>query len=172
MKGCINDALVHFLRDAHELKEHHPHDKELLAWATAVKAIYEQAVAWAEHGPDPELSPRKPQQARTAQQHADRGSTSGRCANLTRIRRLLNIRSANGSNAFCLSSLSLWGFRVSQRTTTWPSAVFAHWSWLAKSAGALAVPKAARPAWDSPVSLLLGWPRNSIPFSNVSLLSP
>ena len=42
---------VHFLRDVHELKEQHPHDEQLWRWAKSVKAIYDEAVAWLEHGP-------------------------------------------------------------------------------------------------------------------------
>jgi hypothetical protein len=61
---------VHYLRDGHELKEKYPHDEQLHRWAASVKAIYEQAVAWAEQGPDPRLSPRQQQQTRVAQQHA------------------------------------------------------------------------------------------------------
>jgi transposase len=68
-QGFHQRCWVHFLRDVHDLKEDFPHDEELLSWAKAVKAIYEQAIAWAEHDPDPGLSPRKQQQARVAQQH-------------------------------------------------------------------------------------------------------
>ena len=68
-QGLHQRCWVHFLRDVHDLKEDFPRDEELLTWAKAVKAIYEQAVAWAEHGPDPALSPRKQQQARVGQQH-------------------------------------------------------------------------------------------------------
>ena len=64
------DARVHFLRDGHELKEKYPQDAPLHRWAASVKAIYEQAVAWAEQGPDQHLSPRQQHQARVAQQHA------------------------------------------------------------------------------------------------------
>jgi transposase len=69
-QGLHQRCWVHFLRDAHELKEQYPHDEDLFTWAASVKAIYDAAVAWAEHGPDPHLSPRKQQQARVAQQHA------------------------------------------------------------------------------------------------------
>src|SRR5229473_6081318 len=69
-QGLHQRCWVHFLRDAHELKEKYPHDEELFTWAASVKAIYDAAVAWAEHGPDSHLSPRKQQQARVAQQHA------------------------------------------------------------------------------------------------------
>ena len=61
---------MHYLRDVHELKEKYPQDEHLFRWAASVKAIYEHAVAWAEQGPDPQLSPRHQQQARVAQQHA------------------------------------------------------------------------------------------------------
>lgn len=69
-QGVHQRCWVHYLRDAHELKEKYPHDEELFTWAASVKAIYEAAVAWAEHGPDPQLSPRQQQQACVAQQHA------------------------------------------------------------------------------------------------------
>jgi transposase len=69
-QGLHQRCWVHFLRDAHELKEKYPHDEQLFTWAASVKAIYDAAVAWAERGPDPSLSPRKQQQARVAQQRA------------------------------------------------------------------------------------------------------
>ncbi len=69
-QGWHQRCWVHFLRDVHELKEKYPHNEELFTWAASVKAIYDAAVAWAEHGPDPHISPRKEQQARVAQQHA------------------------------------------------------------------------------------------------------
>ena len=69
-QGLHQRCWVHYLRDAHELKEKYPHDEQLFSWAACVKAIYEQAVAWAEQGPDQHLSPRQQQQTRVAQQHA------------------------------------------------------------------------------------------------------
>src|SRR6266568_7080587 len=69
-QGLHQRCWEHFLRDGHELKEKYPHDEHLFTWAVSVKAIYEAAVSWAEHGPDPHLSPRTQQQARVAQQHA------------------------------------------------------------------------------------------------------
>jgi transposase len=69
-EGLHQRCWVHYLRDAHELREKYPHDEHLFRWAASVKAIYEHAVAWAEQGPDPQLSPRQQQQARVAQQHA------------------------------------------------------------------------------------------------------
>src|SRR6266566_4231159 len=68
-EGLHQRCWVHYLRDAHELKEKYPHDEDLFSWAASVKAIYEAAVAWAEHGPDPHLSPHKQSLARAAQQH-------------------------------------------------------------------------------------------------------
>jgi len=61
-EGLHQRCWVHYLRDAHELKEKYPLDEQLHHWAASVKAIYEQAVAWAEQGPDPHLSPRQQQQ--------------------------------------------------------------------------------------------------------------
>src|SRR5438067_133917 len=69
-QGLHQRCWVHYLRDAHELKEKYPHDEQLFSWAACVKAIYEQAVAWAEQGPDQHLSPRQQQQTRVAHQHA------------------------------------------------------------------------------------------------------
>lgn len=37
---------VHLLRDLHELKEKHPDDREVQAWAEGVKAVYQAAKAW------------------------------------------------------------------------------------------------------------------------------
>lgn len=68
-EGLHQRCWVHFLRAAHDLKEKYPHDEPLVTWATSVKAIYEQAVTWAEQGPDPHLSPRQQQLLRVAQQH-------------------------------------------------------------------------------------------------------
>ena len=56
IKVFINDALVHSLRDIHDLKEKYPNDERLLNWVLAVKAIYDEAVAWLEQGPDPNTS--------------------------------------------------------------------------------------------------------------------
>ena len=67
-QGLHQRCWVHFLRDAHDLKEKYPQDGELFAWAASVKAIYEQAVTWAEHGPAPGLSPRRQQQERQQSQ--------------------------------------------------------------------------------------------------------
>lgn len=61
---------VHSLRAIHNLKKKYPDDEGLLLWATQVKAVSEDAVAWAEQGPDPSLSARKPQDIRVAHQHA------------------------------------------------------------------------------------------------------
>jgi len=69
-QGLHQRCWVHFLRDVHDLKEQHPHDEHLLRWAKSVKAIYEEAVAWVEDGPDPTTSPHKQSLARVAQQHA------------------------------------------------------------------------------------------------------
>jgi transposase len=67
-QGFHQRCWVHFLRDVHDLKKLHPHDEKLLAWAKGVRAIYDEAVAWAAHGPDPGLSPAKQNQARKVQQ--------------------------------------------------------------------------------------------------------
>jgi len=69
-QGLHQRCWVHLLRDIHDLKQAAPRDEALHTWAKAVKAIYDEAVAWAAQGRDPTLSPRKQQQARVAQQHA------------------------------------------------------------------------------------------------------
>ncbi len=38
-QGLHQRCWVHFLRDAHEVKEKYPHDEALLLWATSVKTI-------------------------------------------------------------------------------------------------------------------------------------
>jgi transposase len=68
-QGLHQRCWVHYLRDVHDLKEKYPHDEPLLNWAAAVKAIYDEAVAWAEHGPDQHASPRQQHLARKAMQH-------------------------------------------------------------------------------------------------------
>jgi transposase len=68
-QGLHQRCWVHYLRDVHELKEKYPHDEQLKAWSASVKAIYDDAVAWVEHGPDQNASPRKQKLARVAQQH-------------------------------------------------------------------------------------------------------
>lgn len=69
-QGLHQRCWVHYLRDVHDLKEKYPHDEQLLSWATSVKAIYDEAVAWVEQGPDPNASPRTQKLVRVAQQHA------------------------------------------------------------------------------------------------------
>src|SRR5216684_5522822 len=58
-QGLHQRCWVHFLRDVHDLKEQHPDDEQLLRWAKSLKAIYDEAVAWVEDGPDQNTSPRK-----------------------------------------------------------------------------------------------------------------
>jgi hypothetical protein len=51
-QGLPQRCWIHFLRDVHELKEQPPHDEGLLSWATALHAIYDQAVVWShQEGP-------------------------------------------------------------------------------------------------------------------------
>ena len=68
-QGLHQRCWVHFLRDTHDLKDDFPQDEALQVWAKDVKAIYEQAVAWAEQELDPGLSPRQLDRVRVAQQH-------------------------------------------------------------------------------------------------------
>jgi transposase len=67
--GLHQRCWVHFLRDVHDLKKLYPHDDLLFTWAKDVKALYEQAVAWAGQDPDPSLSPRQQERVRVRQQH-------------------------------------------------------------------------------------------------------
>lgn len=69
-QGLHQRCWAHYLRDIHKLKEKYPEEIGVLTWAKQIKAIYDDAVAWAEHGPDPQLSPRQQHLARVAQQHA------------------------------------------------------------------------------------------------------
>lgn len=68
-QGLHQRCWVHFLRDAHDLKEKYPQDEALFAWVTSLKAIYERAVTWVESGPHLALSPRLQQQEREASQY-------------------------------------------------------------------------------------------------------
>jgi hypothetical protein len=78
--GLHQRCWVHYLRDVHDLKEKYPHDEHLRAWATAVKAIYDEATAWVEHGPDPNASPHQQNLARVAQQHVFEQQLGNLCA--------------------------------------------------------------------------------------------
>jgi hypothetical protein len=69
-RGLHQRCWVHLLRDVHDLKEEFPQDEELWQWAKAVKALYEEAVAWVEQSIDSTWSPRQQQHRRLAQQHA------------------------------------------------------------------------------------------------------
>ena len=170
-EGLHQRCWVHYLRDAHELKEQYPHDEQLFSWAASVKAIYEAAVAWAEHGPDPHLSPR--QQSMLAWHNSmPSSSNSGTCANPTWGPSRLNTPYVNAWNAFYPNSLSLSRCLVFQPTTIWRSAVCALSSLPARSVGEPAVRKAPRPVWDSPVSLAPGWHSTSILSTNAWLPSP
>jgi len=67
-QGQHQRCWVHLLRDIHDLKEIHPDDAALHAWAKAVKAIYEQATT--EPDPDPTLPPSKQVEHRRKRQKA------------------------------------------------------------------------------------------------------
>jgi hypothetical protein len=69
-EGLHQRCWAHFLRDVHDLKKKFPQDEALLAWAKEVKAIYDEAVALTQQGPDPHLTPRRQHQVRVAHQHA------------------------------------------------------------------------------------------------------
>lgn len=168
-QGLHQRCWVHLLGDMHDLKEDYPHDEALLTWASSVKTIYEQAVAWAQQGPDTALSPRQQQQARVAQQHAFEQQLWQVCQPSVRTGAPQHTAIVNGWNAFCPNSLSLSRCLVFPPTIIWPSAAFAPWSWLAKSVAARAVPKAHRPAWDWLVSLAPGWHSTSILSTNAWL---
>lgn len=78
-QGLHQRCWVHYLRDLHDLKKAFPGDEQLTMWAKAVKDLYEDAVAWAAHGPDPGLSPRQQHQVRVAQQQAFEQSLLALC---------------------------------------------------------------------------------------------
>ncbi len=69
-QGLHQRCWVHYLRDVHDLKEKYPHDEQLLSWGTSVKAIYDEAIAWVQQGPDPKASPRTQKLVRVVQHHA------------------------------------------------------------------------------------------------------
>jgi transposase len=69
-QGVHQRCWVHFLRHVHELKEKYPLDEELLIWAKAIKALYDEAVAWAEQGLHSSLTPHEQTAVRVAYQHA------------------------------------------------------------------------------------------------------
>src|ERR1700676_3177212 len=69
-QGLHQRCWVHYLRAAHDLKEKYPQDEQLVAWGSAVKAIYEQAVAWVEQRSESDASPCQQSRARVVQQHA------------------------------------------------------------------------------------------------------
>ena len=66
--GLHQRCWVPLLRDGYELKEQHPDDAQVQQWTTAVKALYERAVAYP--GPDPSLPAAKQEAHRRKQQHA------------------------------------------------------------------------------------------------------
>jgi hypothetical protein len=69
-QGLHQRCWVQYLRDIHHRKKNAPEDEGLPGRARQVKAVSDEAVAWAEHGPDPSLSARQQQFARVAQQQA------------------------------------------------------------------------------------------------------
>jgi hypothetical protein len=64
--GLHQRCWVHLLRDRHERKEQDPADADVQQWARDVKALYDQAVAYA--GPDPSLPAAKQEASRRTQQ--------------------------------------------------------------------------------------------------------
>jgi transposase len=69
-QGLHQRCWVHFLREVQELKDDFPHDEPRRRWAKDVKAIDEQAVAWAAQEWDPDLSAHQGDRVRVAQPHA------------------------------------------------------------------------------------------------------
>lgn len=65
-EGLHQRCWVHLLRAIHELKQRHPKDERLMAWATAVRGVYDRAKAYP--GPDPSLPPDKQQAERVKAQ--------------------------------------------------------------------------------------------------------
>jgi transposase len=54
---------VHLLRDLHDLKQEQAAHAEVLAWATAVRKLYDEALAWVVEHPAPTLAERRTQYA-------------------------------------------------------------------------------------------------------------
>lgn len=69
-QGLHQRCWAHFLRDVHDLKKMFPLDEALLTWAKEIKALYDDAVAWAERAPESHLTSHAQHQARVRQQHA------------------------------------------------------------------------------------------------------
>jgi transposase len=63
LPGRHQRCWVHLLRDLHALKETCAAHPEVLAWATAVRKLYDQAQAWLVEHPVPTLSDRRTQYA-------------------------------------------------------------------------------------------------------------
>lgn len=59
---------VHLLRDLHALKEAHPDQPAVLAWATQVRALYDQAQAWLAQAGEPSAPEREAQYRRLVAQ--------------------------------------------------------------------------------------------------------
>lgn len=59
---------VHLLRDLHALKEQHPDEPAVVAWARQVRALYEQAQAWLAQTPAPSGPERAAQYAQLVAQ--------------------------------------------------------------------------------------------------------
>lgn len=170
-QGLHQRGFVHYLRDIHKLKEQFPQHAALLTWAKQVKAIYDDAVSWAAQDPDPHLSPRKLQQVRVTQQHAFEQQLWALCQPYVK-QEVPQQTLCKRVERFCQNCLSLSPSLGFPRTTISRNAVCAPWFLRARSAGAHAPPRAARPAWDWPVFWGLGWLKVSILSPNASLSSP
>jgi len=68
-QGLHHRSWVPFLRDIHERKDDFPDDQDRHQWAKQGKALDEQAVAWAEKGVGPLVSPHRQQRLRAAHHH-------------------------------------------------------------------------------------------------------
>jgi transposase len=160
-QGLHQRCWVHFLRDGHELKEKYPQDVPLHSWAASVKAIYEQAVAWAAQGPDPHLSPRQQQHAFEQQLlevcRPYVGTNAPQHTLCKRVERFL-------PELFVFVAVPGVPAHNNLAERSIRPLVVAR-----KISGARGVPKAPRPAWDSPVSLVPGWHSTSILSTNAWL---
>jgi transposase len=67
-QGLHQRCWVHLLRDGHDLKEQYPDDAAVQSWFTQLKALYEEACAYA--GPDLSLPLAKQHVVRRQHQHA------------------------------------------------------------------------------------------------------
>lgn len=88
-EGLHQRCWVHLLRDIHELKQQHAEDAEVLAWAAAVRAVYDKAKAYV--GPAARLTTVEQLSARRAQQHAFEQELMAVCAPFVKTKQPMSV---------------------------------------------------------------------------------